>query len=237
MKNGKKHLAEFVLIFLAVFLGFFAEKFRENLSDRSRERELISRMLRNLRADTANMSINIRGNLRKEKSWDSLLHLRSEALSAPSITNQFYRNFIGGAFIPLFIPSDASIVQLKEGGSLSLIENQIVVDSILDYDFWNRIILRHNEMFILQHDRTWDALYPIVQAGLLMDTSYVDFFGRRMLRSMPAIVHNSTNEQVFFGVLARTLVMNRVNRNYMISHRARAKRLILLLTREYQLEE
>lgn len=96
MKNGKKHLAEFVLIFLAVFLGFFAENFRENLSDRSRERELISRMLRNLRADTANMSINIRGNLRKEKSWDSLLHLRSEALSAPSITNQFYRNFIGG---------------------------------------------------------------------------------------------------------------------------------------------
>jgi len=135
MKNGKKHLAEFVLIFLAVFLGFLAENFRENLSDRSRERELISGMLRNLRADTANMSINILGNLTKEKSWDSLLHLRSEALSAPSITNQFYRNFIGGAFIPLFIPSDASIVQLKEGGSLSLIENQIVVDSILDYDF------------------------------------------------------------------------------------------------------
>ena len=59
MKKWKKYLAEFVLLFLAVFLGFIAENFRENLADRNKERELISGMIRNLKTDTANLSVRI----------------------------------------------------------------------------------------------------------------------------------------------------------------------------------
>jgi hypothetical protein len=236
MKKLRKYLAEFVLLFLAVFLGFIAENFRENLSDRNKERELISGMIRNLKTDTANLSIRIASNLRKDKAWDSLLHLATSELSAPSNTNQFYRNFIAGAFIPAFTPSDATIIQLKEGGSLSLINKQMVVDSILDYDYWNRVIVAHNQNYSLQHDNVWAAVYPIIQGGLLMDTTYVEFYGRGILKPMPPIIRNAQNEQAFFGIVARTLLFTRVNRSYMMNHRVRAERLILLLTREYQLE-
>ena len=52
-KNFKEYFFEFLMIFLAVFLGFIAENIREKLSDRSKGKEYVISIKKDLVADTA----------------------------------------------------------------------------------------------------------------------------------------------------------------------------------------
>src|ERR1700709_884739 len=58
-KKWGEYLLEFLMLFLAVFLGFVAENIRENFADQSKEREYMIRMIADLKADTASISITI----------------------------------------------------------------------------------------------------------------------------------------------------------------------------------
>jgi hypothetical protein len=55
-KGFKEYFLEFIMIFLAVTLGFFAENIRENITDRTREKDYIISMIKDLKEDTAGIN-------------------------------------------------------------------------------------------------------------------------------------------------------------------------------------
>ena len=74
-KNFKEYFLEFLMIFLAVTMGFFAENIREYLSDRGKERDDISGLMKNLTSDSATIESGLQGYQGNEMVIDSLLTL------------------------------------------------------------------------------------------------------------------------------------------------------------------
>lgn len=179
-KKWNEYLLEFLMLFLAVFLGFIAENVRETNVERHREKEYIAGLVQNLKSDTASLNRSISRNLLKNEVWDSLMSLAQVNLSAPTNAKKFYAYFIQGSFMPVFIPNDAALVQLKNSGNLRLIIKKGVADSILIYDSRNKLITEHNQKYSQLGDEMWNAAYPIMQARVMSDTSYVDFFKRKV---------------------------------------------------------
>ncbi len=235
-KNWKSYIWEFLMLFLAVFCGFLAEYQLEHKIERDREIQYIESLIQNLKADTSNLSRSINSSYRKEAAWDSLLALATKDLSNPQIAKEFYSYFIKGGFNPIFRPSDATIIQLKNAGNLRLIRKKEVVDSILAYDYRNRVILDHNEAYSNASDRLWDEAYPIMQGRIMADSLYVDFKNREVKSNdLPALNNNKLQNQIFFGVLARGILILQVNRFYLIQQKARAEVLISFLQSKYDL--
>jgi hypothetical protein len=132
-KKWTEYALDFLMIFLAVTLGFFAEQMREDFADRDREKEYMNSMIEDLKADTASLAANIRLRQQRDEMIDSLVLL----LSSPRIKengNTIY--FFGRLISPpiYFFPDDRTIQQLKSTGSLRLIRNMKVSNSIMDYD-------------------------------------------------------------------------------------------------------
>ena len=236
-KKWSEYLLEFFMLFLAVFLGFIAESIRETSVERHREKEYIVGLVQNLKSDTATLNIRISRNFLKNQMWDSLMSLVQVNLSAPANAKKFYTYFMKGSFMPVFTPNDAALIQLKNSGNLRLVIKKGVSDSILNYDNWNKLITNHNEHYSQQGEEMWNAAYPIMQGWVMSDTSYVDFYKRQATQKMPPpLTLNPQQVQVFFGVLARTLLFTQTNRGYMMDQQKRAERLIALLQQQYKLE-
>ncbi len=132
-KRFKEYFLEFLMLFLAVTLGFFAEQIREGFTDRRREEAYMNSMIQDLKVDTASLSSNIRLRQQREEMIDSLILL----LSSPDVKengNAIY--FFGRSISPpmYFFPDDRTIQQLKSTGSLRLVSNMQISNSIMDYD-------------------------------------------------------------------------------------------------------
>jgi hypothetical protein len=238
-KKWGEYFLEFFMLFLAVFLGFVAENVREHSVERQHEKEYIRGLVQNLKSDTAQLTRKIATNIKKRNVWDSLMSLSNVELALPENARKFYDYFIKGSFIPTFNPSDAALLQLKNAGKLRLLTNKNIADSILAYDAYNKVIVSHNQEFLERGNEMWNAAYPIMQGKIMSDTSYVDFFNRREVisqKNVPPLILNNRDLQMFFGQLARTLLFTDVNRHLMIQQNGNAERLILLLQKQYHLE-
>ena len=144
-KKWSEYLLEFFMLFLAVFLGFVAENVRENSVENHREKQYIISMLEDLKSDTAqlNHSINFR------KVWRNKMDSLSRYLQSPDIAQHGKEIYYNAKSISRgfrFLSNDRTIQQLKNAGNLRLIHNQLVSDSIMQYDQNVRRILYHSEM-------------------------------------------------------------------------------------------
>ena len=233
-KKWKEYLFQFLMLFLAVFCGFLAEYQLEHVIEQNKEKQYIESMIQNLKTDTASLSRTINSNIRKEAAWDSLLSVAKEDLSNPVTTRKFYSYFIKGASTPIFRTTDATIIQLKNSGNFRLIRTIEVSDSILNYDRWNQTIVNHNEIFSDQNDEIWDAAYPIMQGWIMADTNYMKEREFKQIE-LPPLVNNNQQKQIFFGKVARGILITRVNRSLLIQHKMRAERLISFLGKKYHI--
>lgn len=132
-KKFREYFLEFIMIFLAVTLGYFAEQIREGFTDRQREEAYLNSMIQDLKVDTASLLSNIHLRQQRDIMIDSLILL----LSSPDLKeygNAIY--YFGRSISPpiSFFPDDRTIQQLKSTGSLRLISNMRVSNSIMDYD-------------------------------------------------------------------------------------------------------
>jgi hypothetical protein len=236
-KKWKEYFLEFLMLFLAVFLGFIAENIRETYIERHREKEYIASFIQNLRSDTADISKIIERNLVKTDAWYSLLQLANQDLSTHAYDIEFYERFFQGAFNPIFRPNDATLVQLKSSGNLRLVNKKEVTDSILSYDKKSELILWHNEMMQNSTDEIWKTGYSILQAWVFADSTYfLDLSKRKLLKKdLPPLSIQPAQLQLFFGHLGRSLLVLRVNREYLIQQKEKATRLIIYLEKKYNL--
>ncbi|MCA6461611.1 MAG: hypothetical protein IM571_01090 [Chitinophagaceae bacterium] len=235
-KNWKEYFLEFLMLFLAVFLGFLAENVRETYIERHREKEYISGLIQNLRSDTADITKVLERNQVKQEAWTALLQLADKDLSKHVYDTIFYEKFVKGAFVPIFRPNDATIVQLKSSGNLRLVNKQDVTDSILSYDKIREKLVGHNDYLVKGNDEVWEKAYPIFKAWIFADTSYMDLNTRTLIRfDVPPLRVDPLQQQLFFGQLGRMMLILRANRDYMNQQKDKATTLIQFLEKRYNL--
>ena len=133
------------MLFLAVFCGFLAENFREHKVEKSREKQFMQSLVKDLKADTANLTGLIQ--LREDR------HAMYDSLTNAFIENSFSRNgssvYYWGRSITrreYFFSSDGTIQQLKNSGGLRLVRSTSITDQIMGYDVLYRTIQNQQQL-------------------------------------------------------------------------------------------
>jgi len=133
-KNFKEYLLEFLMIFLAVTLGFFAESYREHIVECNMEKEYMKEVVANLKYDTLRCSVNAITNVQVELGLDSLRDELKSAIHGNVNTNAlYYFELKYGLNVGQAVFNTSAITELKNSGSLRLIENKQLVSDMADY--------------------------------------------------------------------------------------------------------
>lgn len=132
-KKWTHYFWEFFMLFLAVTTGFFVENQREHYIEHQREKKYIRSMVHDLESDTAQLQSYIELRTTKRKMLDSLTRLLTtgQHKNQGNETYFFARQVFNGG---PFVSTDGTMQQLKNAGNLRLIQEGMVVDSILAYD-------------------------------------------------------------------------------------------------------
>jgi hypothetical protein len=137
-KNFKEYFLEFLMIFLAVTMGFFAESLREYFGDREKENKYMYSLGEDLKKDTVSLHYSIRRLTRDINAGDSILDLFAKNKLQQQEDNLIIRLSIACALSVDIVFNDRTSSQLKSSGSMRLIKQKAVADSILQY--WNNQI-------------------------------------------------------------------------------------------------
>ena len=156
-KKWTHYFWEFLMLFLAVFCGFLAEYTLEHKIEKDREKQFISSLVDDIKADITQLNSVIQKRDEKILRLDSLILL----INLPNFSNygsDIYFNAIHTARLAdiKFTANDGTLLQLKNSGGLRLIRNRAVVDSIAHYDVSVRNLeeLGEQEMLIAHEYRT-----------------------------------------------------------------------------------
>ena len=146
-KEWTHYLWEFLMLFLAVFCGFLAEYQLEHKIEKDREKQFIQTMIEDLKSDTAQLAEIISYEYRRGIMVDSMIELfsRSDYKKFGNDIYYFARSLTRPSY---FFPNDRTLQQLKNSGSLRMIRNLSVSDSIMFYDQQLRSL-----MFIYEDER------------------------------------------------------------------------------------
>jgi hypothetical protein len=146
-KKFKEYFLEFLMIFLAVTLGFIAENVRENRDDSEVEKRNMQIIVDNLKSDTAQLSIIINGSIERVIMMDSLIKQKQYDITDTNVLKKalsFYQKCVA---TPIFHSNDAALEQMKSSGSLRLVKNKDVLDSLFNYTYCNWILDFNREFY------------------------------------------------------------------------------------------
>ena len=156
-KKWTNYFWEFLMLFLAVFCGFLAEYQLEHVIERNREKEFIQTFIEDLKTDTTAIRLNIIFRKKKMEQMDSLMLLLSTQKIKGNEKDLYYfgRTLIRSS---RFQSNDRTISQLKSSGSLRLIRNEQVADSIMSYQKLVEILIVNDEDERIERRNT----FPII---------------------------------------------------------------------------
>jgi len=234
-KNWVRYLLDFVMLFFAVFLGFVAENIREDKADREIEKQFIQSYIEDLKSDTASLARNINYRMNEKLGQiDSLmLLLKNEQIKGNE--NELY--YFGRILVRTkrFQSSDRTIIQLRNSGSLRLIENSQAADSIISY-------LKLVELIMTNQDEERDERNKAYEiASKMFDPfvfdSIVGINGVNRPTNNPLLRSYDRSIQLDLAAYAHTLKGS----TYLIGTRLellnrKAKNLIVLLRKEYSID-
>jgi hypothetical protein len=131
-KNFKEYFLEFLMIFLAVTLGFFAESVHEHFNKNEIEKRNIGSYYVDLQKDSADLISVIKGCEKNISLIDSLSKVPG-AFTDTSFQRQLFYYGVQLGSIYSFNPQESAFQQMQSSGTLSLIQHQNILDSILNY--------------------------------------------------------------------------------------------------------
>src|SRR5678816_816853 len=182
-KKWTHYFWEFLMLFLAVFCGFLAECYLEHTIEHNREKQFIESLIKDLEADTAQLSRIKRFRLGRLSSIDSLNNYLAKNTSATISLRgiQLLENLKGHVS---FFENSGTLDQLKNAGGLRLIRKRNVVDSIQLYDQQiKRMALR--DLFETDEMRYAVRLSYKMIDGIMLSNIYADtnYFNNNTLRT------------------------------------------------------
>jgi len=135
-KKWTHYFWEFLMLFLAVFCGFLAENQREHMVEHQREKQYMSTLLEDLKADIPLIDSTIIDWEIINKSIDTVTNEITFPLSNIDFP-KIYRHLNAALNIWSFRYNDRTITQLKNSGGFRLIRNKAVANKIIAYDQFN----------------------------------------------------------------------------------------------------
>ena len=120
------------MLFLAVTAGFFVENQREQVIEHQREKQYIVSLVRDVEMDIESFKEAANEREKYINYYDSLVLLLKQKNKNSMNDIYFYARFL--LRMTQFNYHDRTIAQLKSSGSLRLIRNKQVADSITIYD-------------------------------------------------------------------------------------------------------
>ena len=237
-KKWTHYFWEFLMLFLAVFCGFLAEYYLEHTIEHNREKQFINSLIKDIEADTLQLS-NIKGfRLARLSSIDSVnSYFAKNTTGTISLRGIQLLEDVKGHVS--FYQNSGTLDQLKNAGGLRLIRKRKVVDSIQAYDQQiKKMALR--DLYETEEMRyTVRISYKLVD-GVMLSNIYSDsmyFNGRQLKTHMPkSIMLNSQYVSEYLNSLAtfRFVVMNNMRLQETIKRKA--EELLVLVKKEYHLQ-
>ncbi len=132
-KNWKSYFWEFLMLFLAVFCGFLAEYKLEQTVERHREKEYAALLIQDLENDIISANSTIEQVQKVSASIDSISSFIYKGLSGNTVAGSFYYHSHIGAYSPLMIWNDATLIQLTQSGNLRYFRNHKLVNKLSAY--------------------------------------------------------------------------------------------------------
>jgi hypothetical protein len=132
-KPWREYLLEYLMIFLAVVTGFFAESLREHNSERSKEKEYLTSMFAELKADTTQYHAQLNKIERLNPIFDSC-YVNAKYAPRYNYILQARWNTPVNEVGPGYKPTLPTIGQLKSSGNLRLLEDKDIVKKIVEYE-------------------------------------------------------------------------------------------------------
>ena len=144
-KKWTHYFWEFLMLFLAVFCGFLAENFREHKVENSREKQFMQSLVKDLKADTTNLTGLIQLREDRHTMYDSLTNAFIEKTFPTNGSSVYYwgRSITRREY---FFSSDGTIQQLKNSGGLRLVRSKSITDQIMAYDVLYRTIQNQQQL-------------------------------------------------------------------------------------------
>ena len=174
-KKWTHYFWEFLMLFLAVFCGFLAENQREHMIEHRRVKESMKEVVENLKYDTVRCRLNAVTNVEVALGIDSLRNELKKAIAGQVNGNALYYftlRYMGNIGQAVF--NTSAITELKNSGSLRLVENKKIVASMADY--YERKVLAAKEFMPTKEQL--DALQKTINEffNLLHLNEYIESF-------------------------------------------------------------
>jgi hypothetical protein len=244
-KKWTHYFWEFLMLFLAVFCGFLAENQREHMVEHQREKTYMNNLLQDLKRDTAALAYEIKLRNQRRLYADSLIS-EIDLPETGELLTSLYHHAYSLTSIRIFGYSNTTIQQLKNSGSMRLIRNKEVADSINAYDILvSRYKIREDvEREIIAEFRK--AICYILDASVMVNmgenlnsvnynTGLVTIIQRpAFTRPLLTKDHNTIN--LVKGLAANLHTRNQANNNNLVQMLVKAKSTIEILKKEYHLE-
>ncbi|QEC77070.1 hypothetical protein [Mucilaginibacter ginsenosidivorax] len=225
----KHYLFEFFMLFLAVFAGSVAEYELEHINEHSHAKEYMHSMVRDLKSDTADMRTIIDLNNKKVKGLDSVINILSTPnISKPEIIHLHKLSW--AMLVSSVMPfSTGTLTQLKYSGSLRLIQNHAITDSIMNYE---SIITQIDGQKKGYSDYSKECIDKLSE---IMDVRYIVENGKTPGPNVGPLFASNALSLANKAALLKGVVLG--YNNMLTQQQQHAKLLITLINKEYNLDE
>jgi len=163
-KKWTHYFWEFFMLFLAITAGFFMENQREHYVERQREKIYMKGLLHDLSTDITVFSQHVVNGLENHRRMDSLIQLLKEYKPGESTADLYYLARTLWGKLDRLQYNIRTYNQMKSSGSLRLIHNQSVLDSISKYfeslqwiDLQNLIRIERQTLYGLEIGEVFNA--------------------------------------------------------------------------------
>ena len=236
---GKKwthYFFEFFMLFLAVFCGFLAENIREHKVERDREKQFISSLVEDLGEDTVILAQAVNDLHANVERMDTLMKLLTsgEVKDHGSDLYHLGRRASRGEILALH---DWTIQQMKNSGGFRLIRNQKASKAIIEYynrvtfiDMLNKLGLEESDDY---RKLAIDVFHPILFDSIVMPNNVIvrPAYNPALLTYDPVTLLRLAGKVSYLKNTRLALAKQEEEM------KQAAKELILLLRKEYQLNE
>ena len=236
---GKKwmhYFFEFFMLFLAVFCGFLAENIREHKVEKDREKQFIRSLVEDLGGDTMILAQAVNDLYANVKRMDTLMKLLTsrEVKDHGSDLYHLGRRASRGEILALH---DWTIQQMKNSGGFRLIRNQKASKAIIEYynrvnfiDILNKTGLDESDDY---RKLAIDVFHPILFDSIVMPDNVIvrPAYNPALLTYDPVILLRLAGKVSYIKNTRLALAIQEE------AMKQAAKELILLLRKEYHLNE
>jgi hypothetical protein len=243
MKTWRAYFWEFLMLFLAVFSGFMAENLRESNVEHKREVRFMQNMLEDLARDTIIIQNQHIFQQRAVKYSDSLILLMNAPDRNLHLRDMYYYSRILALLNP-FLYSNSTITQLKSSGSLRLITNDDLADSIVQYDVWSQRIFTNDaniQNLVRDFRSSLGLIFHVAVISKMSDNRMITNSGsgsfiKRPDEVLPLITEDTKliNQLCVYAEFLAALYQSQFNA--MTAQENRAVRLIAFIKKEYHLK-